>query len=282
VLWSGFLVCFDVVSSLAGRRPEAAIANGLDVVNGERALLHGLPEVIVQRAVDSSHALTTATVLTYRTSEFVVLSLALVWVYLRRHDAFARFRNTILVTNVAALVVYFALPSAPPRMFPEFGFVDTIARAGGPSRDQGPLAWAANPYAAMPSLHSADALIVGVGLALLVRRPVLKALWLLWPVWVWFSVVATGNHFVMDVVAGVGLAVLNASPPKSTRSTFSASIPSTIRFKVAIISAWRAFWPSGFTWSPYGPKWQSEKIPIFMPPPRLPGVQRGPPAAAPC
>ena len=55
----------------------------------------------------------------------------------------------------------------------------------------------------MPSLHSADALIVGVTMAFVVRRPWAKALWLAWPAWVWFSVMATGNHFWLDIAAGV-------------------------------------------------------------------------------
>jgi len=36
-------------------------------------------------------------------------------------------------------------------------------------------------------------------------------LWLLWPAWVWFSVMATANHFWLDVVAGIGVATLAAA-----------------------------------------------------------------------
>jgi membrane-associated phospholipid phosphatase len=59
----------------------------------------------------------------------------------------------------------------------------------------------------MPSLHAADALIVGVALALIARRRWVGALWLCWPVWVWFSVMATGNHFWLDIVGGVVVAL---------------------------------------------------------------------------
>jgi membrane-associated phospholipid phosphatase len=69
---------------------------------------------------------------------------------------------------------------------------------------------ASNPYAAMPSLHAADALIVGIALALLVRSRWLKAFWLAWPVWVWFTVMATGNHFWLDIAAGVVVALAAA------------------------------------------------------------------------
>jgi membrane-associated phospholipid phosphatase len=83
---------------------------------------------------------------------------------------------------------------------------------------------AANPYAAMPSLHAADSLIVGVVLAVLCRRWWAKVFWSVWPAWVWFAVMATGNHFWLDCVAGVGLALIALAivygPP--TRRLFTA------------------------------------------------------------
>ena len=91
------------------------------------------------------------------------------------------------------------MPTAPPRLL-GVGFVNT-------HRD-GLVNLAANPYAAMPSLHAADALIVGVVLFSVCRRPWAKALWALWPAWVWFAVMATGNHFWLDCLAGIGVAIL--------------------------------------------------------------------------
>jgi membrane-associated phospholipid phosphatase len=132
----------------------------------------------------------------------------LLWVYLRRNAAFTRFRNTILLANVLGLIGYVLLPTAPPRFFTTIGFDDTLAQFGGLNHGSGLIELASNPYAAMPSLHAADALIVGIILASVVRRPIFKALWLLWPVWVWFAVMATGNHFWLDVFAGILLAAL--------------------------------------------------------------------------
>ena len=88
-------------------------------------------------------------------------------------------------------------------MFPQAGFNDTLAQHAALTHDSSLVQFSANPYAAMPSLHSCDALIVGVVLALVVRSRVAKALWLAWPVWVWFSVMATGNHFWLDIAAGI-------------------------------------------------------------------------------
>jgi len=100
------------------------------------------------------------------------------------------------------------LPVAPPRMISSTGFDDTLTQSGGLNHGRGLIEFAANPYSAMPSLHAADALITGLILASVVRRPVFKVIWLLWPLWVWFAVMATANHFWLDVVAGIVVAVI--------------------------------------------------------------------------
>ena len=201
LIWFGFIFAYQIARGLADRDPAKAFANSLRVVSFEQRWTHQLVELTFQRIVDSSKLLTTVAAWTYWNSEFTVVSLALLWVYLRRHYAFARFRNTILVANVLGLVGYVLLPTAPPRMLPWLGFMDA-------PHHNGLVLLLANPYAAMPSLHAADALIVGLVLAAVCRRLVFKIVWLLWPLWVWFSVMATGNHFWLDVVAGVFVATI--------------------------------------------------------------------------
>src|SRR5256885_12655051 len=116
-------------------------------------------------------------------------------VYPRRNSAFTRFRNTILLANVLGLIGYVLLPTAPPRFFTSIGFKDTLGQLGGLNHGSGLVELASNPYAAMPSLPAADALIVGVVLASVTRQWPIKVLWLLSPVWVWFAGIATGNPF---------------------------------------------------------------------------------------
>jgi membrane-associated phospholipid phosphatase len=201
-IWFGFLLAYQVARGVADRDPARAFQNGLKVIDAERAA-SGLFELTLQRLADSSHFLTVMTTWTYWNSEFTVVGLALLWVYLRRNEAFTRFRNLILTANLLGLAGYVFLPTAPPRMFPDFGFVDTLASVGSLNHGSGLVQLAANPYAAMPSLHAADALLVGIALALLTRSPFVRAAWLLWAPWVWFSVMATGNHFWLDIAAGV-------------------------------------------------------------------------------
>lgn len=198
VIWFAFVFAYQVARGLADRDPTKAFANALRVIDFERRAA-GLYELTVQRIVDSSVWLEKLTTWTYWNSEFTVISITLLWVYLRRHEAFTRFRNAILLTNVLGLVGYVLMPTAPPRMFPALGFVDKLSNIG-------VVQLAANPYAAMPSLHAADALIVGVIMAWVCRRRIAKALWVVWPAWVWFAVVGTANHYWLDVLVGAGVA----------------------------------------------------------------------------
>jgi membrane-associated phospholipid phosphatase len=206
-IWFGFLAAYQAVRGLADRNPPRAFDNGLQVIGFERHA-HALFELTLQRIVDGSQLLAALVSWTYWNSEFTVVGLALLWVYLRRNEAFFRFRNSILLANVIGLIGYVLLPTAPPRMFPDLGFADTLGDFGGLNHGSGLVQLAANPYAAMPSLHAADALILGVVLFSVCRNRVAKAAWLLWPFWVWFAVMGTGNHFWLDVLAGVLVAVI--------------------------------------------------------------------------
>jgi membrane-associated phospholipid phosphatase len=206
-IWFGFLAAYQLARGLADRNPPRAFQNGLQVIGIERNA-HALIELTLQRVVDGSQLLATLASWTYWNSEFTVVGLALLWVYLRRNEGFVKFRNSILLANILGLIGYITLPTAPPRMFPDFGFVDTLADFSGLNHGSGLVEVVANPYAAMPSLHAADALIVGVVLFTVCRRRLWKALWLLWPGWVWFSVMATGNHFWLDVLGGILVATI--------------------------------------------------------------------------
>ena len=209
-IWFGFLGLYQIVRGVADRNPTRAFENGLGVIKIEERV-GDLFELTAQNIASSSKLLEILVSWTYWHSEFTVVGLALLFVYLRRNEAFTRFRNWILLANLIGLVGYVVVPTAPPRMFPTFGFGDTLAAFGGLNHGSGIVQIAANPYAAMPSLHSADALIVGITLALVCRHWWSRAIWLLWPAWVWFAVMATGNHFWLDILAGIIVAAFAAA-----------------------------------------------------------------------
>src|SRR6476619_6962403 len=67
-------------------------------------------------------------------------------------------------------------------------FVDTLNVTAVDHRS-GLIASLSNPYAAMPSLHTAYALIVGTSAVMLVRTRLLRVLWAFYPALVVFSIV---------------------------------------------------------------------------------------------
>ena len=202
----GFYVVYQVARGTADRSVASAFHNGEWVLRKELEL-GALFEPAVQRVVDTSSIMVTLTSYTYWLSQFAVVGATLLWVYFRYHERFAGFRNWLIAANLVGLVGYILMPTAPPRMFPEWGFVDTLGQFSSINHDSGLISFASNPYAAMPSLHAMDALIVGIVMFGLVRSRVAKALWIAWPAWVAFSVISTGNHYWLDVVAGFMLAV---------------------------------------------------------------------------
>jgi hypothetical protein len=197
-IWFGFLAVYQVARGLADRHPAKAFTNGFRVVRIETDLTHRLYELTIQQFVDQRVWLEKLVTWTYWNSEFTVLGLTLLWMYLYRHETFFQFRNSVLLANVVGLFGYVFMPTAPPRLL-GVGFVN--------SHSDGLVTLAANPYAAMPSLHAADSLIVGFFMALVVKHWWAKAFWIAWPAWVWFAVMATGNHFWLDCVAGMAVAV---------------------------------------------------------------------------
>ena len=207
VIWVGFYVVYQVARGAADRSVYEAFQNGEWILRTQKHL-GALFEPTVQRLVDGSTLMIWLTSYTYWLSQFAVVGLTLLWVYFRHHERFAGFRNWLIAANLVGLVGYILVPTAPPRMFPEWGFVDTLAQYSSINHDSGLISFAANPYAAMPSLHAMDALIVGLVMFGLVRSRLAKALWLAWPVWVGFAVISTGNHYWLDVVAGFLLALV--------------------------------------------------------------------------
>ena len=209
VIWFGFFFAYQVALGLGDRNPAKAFHNGWRVLTWEQRTTHHLFELTAQHVADSSHFLLTVVAWTYWNSEFTVMGLAILWVYLRRHEHFIRFRNTVLFANVVGLIGYVLLPTAPPRYFQTFGFQNALDGMGSLNHGSALVSLSSNPYAAMPSLHAADSLIVGVILVAACRHWWAKALWALWPAWVWFCVLATANHFWLDVLAGIGVGLFS-------------------------------------------------------------------------
>ncbi len=97
----------------------------------------------------------------YVNSHFVITTTFLIWLYIARNQAYYYVRNMFMIAMGLALVGYLAYPTAPPRYMPEWGFTDTVATFVGDAAEQSANVLY-NPFAAVPSMHVAFALMIGI------------------------------------------------------------------------------------------------------------------------
>jgi membrane-associated phospholipid phosphatase len=124
-----------------------------------------------------------------------------VWLYRRSRPVYRRLRDTVIATWLIAVPIFALFPVAPPRLA-GIGIVDTVSRQAGVGLT-GRSTLFYNPFAAVPSLHVGFAFAIGVAAAAALHAPWAKALALLWGPLVTLAVIATGNHYVFDVIAGL-------------------------------------------------------------------------------
>jgi membrane-associated phospholipid phosphatase len=154
----------------------------------------------VQRGLDSGVASSLLSNV-YLAAQFVVVPGALIWFYRRRPEVYRSLRNTLLATWLIAVPIFALYPVAPPRLA-DMGIADTVSQQAGVELT-GRSTIFYNQLAAVPSLHVGFAVAVGVAFAVALRWRWAKALALLWGPLVSLSVVATGNHYLFDIAAGL-------------------------------------------------------------------------------
>lgn len=200
---------YQMVRGIADGKAELAIANGERVIDLERSL-GTLFEPGFQQALLAHHWLIDTANFMYLNTQFLVTTGFLVWLYLFRNENFYFVRNMFLVAMGLALIGYAAFPTAPPRFFPDAGFTDTIAAVADIDQDTGAVSLLVNPYAAVPSMHIAFALMIAVPGMALSRSAAARLFWSAYPLLVLFVVVVTANHYWFDAAAGAAVACLAA------------------------------------------------------------------------
>jgi membrane-associated phospholipid phosphatase len=229
VFWT-FNLAYEASRGLSDGARDVALANGRHVIAAERALGIYWEHAIQDWALRAPGLVLDIANQTYFNCQFTISFAFMLWVYFRRNHAFYFVRNTILFADFIGLAGYLAIPTAPPRFL---GFVDTLETST-VNHQSGIVETFANKYAAMPSLHTAYALTLGVTGALVCRRVAFRLIWILYPGLVVFSIVATGNHFLLDAVAGacvaafagtLSLAVARGRTPRRGRPPVGFLVP---------------------------------------------------------
>ncbi len=193
---------YDATTNLAPVRVHTALDHARGVLRVEQWF-----GIDVERSLDhwlaGHHTLGLVVSDYYDNAHFVVTFALLGWLWWARAEIYRPLRNTLLLCNVLAFVVFWRFPVAPPRMLG--GFVDVVASSGalGSWHGHSGLASHANELAALPSLHLAWAAWCTLAVWRATRLLWARALAILYPVMTTFGVLATGNHFVLDVFAGL-------------------------------------------------------------------------------
>jgi hypothetical protein len=229
-------LAYRLVRGLVEGDANAAFAHARDLISLERAT-HLFVEPSVQAWASGSRVLMGFSSWLYVNAQTTVTLAALVYLYLRHNRSFYFVRNMFMIAMAIALVGYIVFPTAPPRFMPEWGFIDSVSDVTGVHVNHASASMTAlfNPYAAVPSMHVAFALMVGWPLARLVRPRALKILWVLYPFLMAFVIVATANHFIVDALLGAltaGLAAYGARQLARTRPGvwhFSSAVPTRLR-----------------------------------------------------
>lgn len=197
----GVSLAYFLTRGLVRGRESVATAHARRVMDSER-WLHLDPEQSLQAAALDHHWLIQAANNYYLYAHLPVVIAVAVWLYGWRATVYRWFRTAFLVSAAGGLAVYVLFPVAPPRFMP--GFVDTMALYGWnvDGSAAGPLY---NPYAAMPSLHVGWSLLAGIAIIAATRWWWLKLLGALLPIGMTFAVIITGNHYLLDVIAGAAV-----------------------------------------------------------------------------
>lgn len=204
LLIAWLLWLYDITTNLAPLRERAALQHGWSILRFEEAL-HVSWERPLDQWLAAHHTLALWLSDYYDNAHFVATVGVIVWLWWRRPGPYRRLRATLVVTNLIAFVVFWLYPTAPPRLLSGAHIADVVAASGAfGSWHSGGLSHDANQFAAMPSLHLAWAAWSALAVWLVFRH---RSRWvaLVWlhPALTLYAVLATGNHYLADTIAGL-------------------------------------------------------------------------------
>jgi hypothetical protein len=148
----------------------------------------------------------------YATLHYVVTAAVLLWLYRLGSHCYVPARRALAIATILGLIAYLLLPTAPPRFMQ--GYVDVLSLHaadgwwGADASAPRGLGGLTNELAAFPSLHAGWALWVAISLQRHARWNWLRVLGWLYAAGTAVVIVGTGNHWVLDVVAGWAVVVL--------------------------------------------------------------------------
>jgi hypothetical protein len=210
VVVAAFLVYFLIRGSVVGRAGEAMV-RAIELIALERRL--GIYwELEMQSWIIDHYWMIKAMNWIYFWGHMPLVIVFAVWLYFWHRRFYRLVRNSFLASGAIGVVIYALYPVAPPRLVPFAGYVDTMAVFDRVGYNAQEVSMFVNPFAAVPSLHFGWSMLLGLVIAYVGRSALFWAIGIAWPVAMFFAIIMTGNHFILDAVAGaivsfVGLAI---------------------------------------------------------------------------
>jgi hypothetical protein len=196
-----YLVYFGVRAITEGTT-ASALRHAIELIRFEQQLGIAWEQALQEVAVGSRLALDLVNaVYIYGHWPVIIAGGVLLFRYRRRH--YYRLRNVALLSGLIGLVVFALFPVAPPRLT-DLPLVDTVTREAEGYRQIVPPELV-NQYAAMPSFHAGWNVLLGIVVFGATRNVAIRLLAVVGPAAMVIAVVATANHYVIDVAAGIAI-----------------------------------------------------------------------------
>jgi membrane-associated phospholipid phosphatase len=230
VLLVGGYVVFGLARAAIDRGNPAA-TNNAEFVQCLEQTLHIAVEHPVNNAMLGNFLAIYSTGYFYRLCVLAVPAI-LIWLYVCWPARYRYLRTVVVVTTLLDLPLVWLFPEAPPR-FAQDGVVDYLATYdilnAAASRTPQP---GLNLLAAMPSMHIAWTTWCAYAAWSVLRQRSPRGAWLAWlfPSLTAFVVLATGHHYVLDILAGFALVAIAAQLTKWTaRRSGHSDVPGVAR-----------------------------------------------------
>lgn len=232
LIWAACYGLYLVVRGFSIGSASEAMRHAGDVIDLERAA-----GVFHEASIQSALSPVLDVFSTYYMVGFgPLLAVMLVWLARRHRALYRQMRTALLLSLAFATVVFILFPTAPPRLVEGLGISDTVGLSG---HDNGSfMGIRFNPYAAVPSMHVGWSLLAGIYGYRAARTRVMRAFFAIHPALMTVTVVATGNHYIVDALAGIAvvgaaLILLARRPERAPRRRFTMPTTAQPAFAIA-------------------------------------------------
>ena len=217
--WSGFgwqvllltppALLYFLVRDLSAGQVTEAHANAAAIVDVERSLGLDWEATLQQRVLDTDWIIAAVNWI-YIWGHFPVIVMALFLLFRLSRKEFVTLRNAMVASGVVGLICFALYPVAPPRLFDPTTYFDSLNELSSSYKVlQNPKL--TNQFAAVPSFHVGWNLLVAIAVWRATRFRPLRLLAIASPILMSMAVLLTANHWLLDIVAGLAVALFGVA-----------------------------------------------------------------------